>query len=202
MHTLTDSNFERLKNEFGINKQYPAEYEEQILTALSQFPELKETKIKWVIKESYTPLSTQPEIKSLLKRKDKRAYVITISNKTKDTLKHLLYANLSFEQQVGIMGHELSHIIDFKSKNLLQSFVNLIGHLDPKFLDRMEYKTDLICIQHGLGSQLMAYSSHVRKAMHVHNWRGVDYVYKSKGHPERYMNPATIENYMKQISFN
>jgi sugar lactone lactonase YvrE len=199
---LHDSSYKALKNEFGRNKEYPAEYEEQILTALSHFSELKDTKIIWEIKETYTPLSTKPEIKTVLKRKDRRSYVITISNKTIDTLKHLLYANLSFDEQVGIMGHELSHVLDFKSKNLLQSFVNLISHLNPKIIDKMEFKTDMICIQHGLGNQLMAYSSHVRRAMHVHNWRGVDYVLESNDHLERYMNPSTIENYMKQYSLN
>lgn len=201
-HTLNDSCFYALADEFGRNKELPAGYEEQVLIALSHFPELKNTKIKWVIKEAYTPLSTQPEMKSLLKRKDKRAYVITISNKTIDTLKHLLYSNLAFDEQVGIMGHELSHVLDFKSKNLLQSFGNLIGHLSPAFLDRMEYNTDMICIQHGLGNELHAYSTHVRNKMHVHNWRGVDYVYENNEKPERYMNPSTIENIMQQYSFN
>jgi len=34
--------------------------------------------------------------------------------------------------------------------------------------------------------------------MHVHNWRGVDYVNKGNGNGEyeRYMNPETIEKYM------
>lgn len=202
LQVLNDSSFKVLKAEFGKNKELPAGYEEQVLVALSHFPELKNTKIKWVIKEAYTPLSTRPELTSAFKRKDKRVYVITISNKTIDTLKHLLYSSLSFDEQVGIMGHELSHVLDFKSKNFFQSAGDLISHLNPKFLDRMEYNTDMICIQHGLGKQLMAYSNHVRNAMHVDNWRGVDYVFENTESPERYMNPSSIENYMTENSLN
>jgi len=133
----------------------------------------------------------------MFKRKSRRTYIITLSNKTIDTLKHLLYSNLNFEEQVGIMGHELSHVADFRSKNLLQSLRNAIGHLFPRFIDRMEYHTDMICIQHGLGKQLEAYSKHVRDSMHVHDWRGVDYVDKTDDKYERYMNPDTIEHYIK-----
>lgn len=200
--TISETVFNALNNEFGKNKDLPAGYEEQVLVALSHFPELKNTKIRWVIKESYTPLATSPDFGSLLKRKDNRGYIITISNKTIDTLKHLLFSNLNFEEQVGIMGHELSHVLDFKSKNLLQSTGNLIGHLSAGFIDRMEYNTDMICINHGLGRELEAYSKHVRSSMHVQNWRGVDYVLNNDGEHERYMNPATIESFTKKYTLN
>jgi hypothetical protein len=38
--------------------------------------------------------------------------------------------------------------------------------------------------------------------MHVHNWRGVDYVNKGNGNGkyERYMNPETIEKYMNNTA--
>ena len=167
---LDDSTFNSLKSEFGKNKELPAGYEEQALVALSHFPELKNTMIRCVLTETYTPLSTRPDSKTLLKRKDKRAYIITINTKTIDTLKHLLYSNLDFDEQVGIMGHEFCHVLDFKSKSLLASFRNVAGHLSPRFLDRKEYNTDLNCIKHGLGNELEAYSRHVRRAMHVQNW--------------------------------
>jgi sugar lactone lactonase YvrE len=68
---LDDSSFNPLKSEFGKNKELPAGYVEQALVALSHFPELKNTKIRWVLTETYTPLSIWPDSKTLLKRKDK-----------------------------------------------------------------------------------------------------------------------------------
>jgi hypothetical protein len=99
------------------NKEIPAEFERPILTALSYFPELKDTHIIFRIKKAYTPLTTKPDFTSVFKRKGHRTYVITISNETADTLTRLLFQNLSFEEQVGVMGHELSHVVDFNSKN-------------------------------------------------------------------------------------
>lgn len=184
--------------QFEKNKEIPEEYRLPILTALAHFPELENLHIVFKIKNAYTPLTTKPEFGSIFKSKDNRTYVITISNKTVDTLTRLLFKNLDFYEQVGIIGHELSHVVDFDSKNFLQTVRSGLGHLSKEYIDIMEYNTDRICILHGLGEYLEAYSKHVREAMHVHNWRGVDFVNKgnSNGQYERYMNPDTIEKYM------
>ena len=184
-------------NKYAYKKQIPEEFRIPILTALSHFPELKDIHINFAIKRAYTPLCTKPAFRSMVKRKGHRTYIITISDQTIDTLSHLLYKNLQFTEQVGIMGHELSHVADFNSKNFFQSSGNVIGHLSKRFVDKMEYKTDLICIQHSLGKYLETYSLHVRKTMHVDYWRGVDHVFEKDDHFERYMNPATIERYMQ-----
>ena len=183
---------------FGNKKVIPQQFEKPILTALSYFPELKDVHIIFKIKKAHTGLATKPNFAGVFKRKDHRTYIITISNETIDTLKPLLLQNLTFEQQVGVIGHELSHVTDFNSKNFPQTIGVGIGHISKRYLDKMEFNTDRICIQHGLGQYLLAYSNHVRQTMHVHNWRGVDYVNKGNGNGqyERYMNPDTIEKYM------
>lgn len=193
---------EKQSNPFAHNKEIPAAFEKPILKALSYFPELRDVHIVFRIQQAYTPLSTKPAFASMFKRKNHRTYIITISNKTIDTLNRLLYQNLDFEEQVGIMGHELSHVVDFNHKNFLQSVGSAIGHLSKKYIDKMEYHTDLICIQHGLGKYLEAYSIHVREAMHVHYWRGVDHVNEPNDSHERYMNPDTIEKYKESVDSN
>jgi len=187
--------------EFGNNKVIPPQYEKPILTALSYFPELKKVHIVFQIKKAYTPVSTKPNFAGVFKRKDHRTYIVTISDQTIDTLKPLLFQNLIFEQQVGVIGHELSHVVDFNSKNFPQTLGVGIGHISNRYLDKMEFNTDRICIQHGLGKYLLVYSKHVRETMHVHNWRGVDYVNKGNGNGkyERYMNPDTIEKTMREM---
>ncbi|TAL46019.1 MAG: hypothetical protein EPN92_06775 [Chitinophagaceae bacterium] len=187
--------------EFGKNKEIPEQYRKPILTALSHFPELKDVHVIFRIRKEYAPLTTKPNFAGVFKRKNHRTYIITISNETIDTLKGLLIQNLAFEEQVGVTGHELSHVVDFNSKNFPQTIAIGIGHLSKKYIDKMEFNTDRICIMHGLGEYLLAYSMHVRQTMHVHNWRGVDYVNKGNGngHYERYMNPDTIEKYMSAV---
>lgn len=186
---------------FAKNKEIPDQYKIPILIALSHFPELKEVSIIFRIKKAYTPLATGPSFGSVFKRKNQRTYIITISNQTVDTLSRLLFQNLTFKEQVGIMGHELSHVVDFNSKNFPQTVINGIGHLSKKYIDKMEFHTDRICIQHGLGQYLLTYSEHVRLTMHVHNWRGVDFVNEKNQTHERYMNPDTIEKYMSETKF-
>lgn len=195
--TVIDS----LKKEFGYKKEIPQQYERPILNALAYFPELKKVHIVFRIKKQYSALTTKPNFAGVFKRKDHRTYIITISNETIDTLKPLLFENLTFEQQVGVIGHELSHVVDFNSNNFLQTIGVGIGHISKRYLDKMEFNTDRICIEHGLGDYLLAYSKHVRQAMNVHNWRGSDFVNKgnSNGKYERYMNPDTIEKTMKEI---
>jgi hypothetical protein len=187
--------------EFGNKKEIPQQFEKPILTALSHFPELKDVHIVFRIKKARTALATTPDLAGVFQRKDHRTYIITISNETIDTLKSLLLQNLTFEQQVGVIGHELSHVVDFNSNNFPQTIGVGIGHLSKKYLDKMEFNTDRICIQHGLGKYLLAYSKHVREVMHVHNWRGSDYVNKGNGNGkyERYMNPDTIEKTMQEM---
>lgn len=185
---------------YGHNKEIPAQFEKPILTALSYFPELKNIHIIFRVERAYTPLTTKPNFAGVFKSKNHRTYIITISNETSDTLTHLLFQNLSFEEQVGIMGHELSHVVDFNSKNFVQTVSGGAGHLSKKYVDHMEFNTDRICIMHGLGKYLEAYSMHVRQAMHVHNWRGVDFVNERNETHERYMNPDTIEKYMDNAS--
>lgn len=187
--------------QYAINKVIPGEYKKPILTALSYFPELKNVKIIFRIKKQFSCFITKPDFISIFKRKNHRTYLVTISDQTIDTLKPLMFQNLTFEQQVGVIGHELSHVVDFNSKNFFQTIELGIGHLSKKYIDRMEFNTDRICIMHGMGSYLLANSKHVREVMHVHNWRGSDFVLKgnSGGKYERYMNPETIEKYMASI---
>ena len=187
--------------EFGYKKEIPQQFEKPILTALSHFPELKNVHIVFRIKKAYSGLTTKPNFAGVFKRKDHRTYIVTISNETIDTLRPLLLQNLTFEQQVGVIGHELSHVVDFNSKNFPQTIGVGIGHISNQYLDKMEFNTDRICIQHGLGKYLLAYSKHVRETMHVHNWRGGDYVNKGNGNGkyERYMNPNTIEKTMQEM---
>lgn len=184
---------------YGHNKVIPEQYRLPILTALSYFPELKDIHIVFRIKKQYAGCTTKPDFPGIFKRKNHRTYIITISNETIDTLRPLLFENLNFEQRVGVMGHELSHVVDFNSKNFFQTVATGIAHISARFLDKMEFNTDRICIMHGLGEYLMAYSTHVRKVMSVHNWRGVDFVYKNAQKYERYMNPSTIRKYMDSM---
>jgi len=182
--------------QYATNKDLPAGYEKETLAALAHFPELKNVTIKFRVKKSFATLKTKPTFFSMFMPRGHRSYIITISNKTTAKLMPLMFEHLGEEARVGVIGHELSHVLDFSKKNAWQCFKIAAGHLSPRYLDHFEYNTDMICIQHGLGKDLESWSRYIRKTMHTVFWRGADYVYKGDSKYERYMNPSTIEKNM------
>jgi hypothetical protein len=108
-------------------------------------------------------------------------------------LSPILFAHLPGDAKRGVIGHELSHVRDFYNMSALKLLRTGMGHLSPRFLDHWEYQTDSICIAHGMGNDLRAWSIYVRQALQISNWRGANYIHKPVGGKERYMNPATIE---------
>jgi hypothetical protein len=185
----------RLLQEYGQGKVLINDYALATLVALSHFPELKNVRIQFIMQPAYSLLRTSPKLKRILSRKT-RMYKIVVSDSTMWKLMPIMLKQMDFNTQVGVIGHELSHAADFTRR----SFTNLvgtgIGHISSKYIDRFEYMTDSICIAHGLGYQLLAWSRFVRKALGTNNYDGADNINKPMLH-ERYMNPETIMEKMK-----
>ena len=61
--------------EFGHNKKIPPSIEKNVLAALSFYPELKNTHIKFVFKKKikYSVMQAQPSFGSLLRKRKKQA---------------------------------------------------------------------------------------------------------------------------------
>ena len=110
----------------------------------------------------------------------------------------IVFQNLPFNAQVGVIGHELGHIIEFSSMATVKIMEHAAQNVSSKYIDHFEFKTDSICIAHGLGYQLLAWSTYVRQAMHKDNWDGADNVHKPMMR-ERYMNPSTIKKSINQL---
>ena len=70
-------------------------------------------------------------------------------------------------------------------------------HLSKKKMDQFEYNTDMGCIEHGLGYQLLSWSKEVRLKLNIIQWRGIKHL-NNEG--ERYMNPENIIRVINQNS--
>lgn len=147
----------------GKNKKIPAAYRKQILYALSFFPELTNTKINFQVKKSTGGIiSTRPTTGSLLKRSSKRTYIVVINDSIKGrTLP--TFANCNVDGQVGILGHELCHIVDFNSMTGFGLARLGASHISRSYLDKFEYRTDSMNIERGLGYQLLAWKQYLDK---------------------------------------
>jgi len=187
-----------LRQDFGKQKKTIDAYEKQILIALSYFQELKAIHIKFRLKKRRTPLATRPTFFSMFRSAKKRTYIITISGKSTTYLDTITLKNLRFNAQIGVLGHELSHISDYITKGfgkMLALGKNELFY--PKLVDQVEYETDLSCINHGLGYQLLDWSINVRDNLNRTNWLGARNLDKNKN-IERYMNPETIKAILKK----
>ena len=103
-NSFSDNDYATLKQQAGANKKIPSEYEKQILLALSYFPELTNTHIIFRIKHAHSPLSARPSWLSVIRRKESRVYLITISDSSEKAIMPLLYRNMPFNAQVGVIG--------------------------------------------------------------------------------------------------
>ena len=179
------------------NKLIPEEYKEEVSLALLYYPELEKTKIKFRIKKKPSPLTARPSIFAVFRKASKRKYIITISNRVESKFSSILLSNLSFNSQIGVIGHELGHIADYNERYGIYFLKLLFMHLNKKEMDRFECNTDMRCIKHGLGYQLLSWSKEVRIKLKLIQWKGIKHL--EENGQERYMNPESI---MKAINQN
>jgi hypothetical protein len=154
------SNVKKLKQMFGFNKKVPKEILLNFYTAIGYYPELKDVNIKVRYGIIKTTMQCRPRWDLIFHKKKNRSYVIYIGNKIKKG-KGILYRNLPLNAQIGVIGHELAHIIDYQSMNNLQMIQFGINYLKSKKKREIENRTDLIAIYRGLGYQISDFSKYV-----------------------------------------
>ena len=108
-------NYSSLLREFGNNKRLPKGFELQTLLALKHYPELRNTRINFIVDDVSIPLSSRPHWSSMLRSAKNRTYLVIIDNEREGSREALLLKNQPFNAQVGIIGHELSHTVYYLS---------------------------------------------------------------------------------------
>lgn len=163
--TVDSSHYQTLLNEYGKNKSLPKGFEWQCLLALSHYPELKETPIDILWKPAFLPLSSRPDPVSVLFPWIKRKYLLVISSKSADYFEKILLHKTPFNEQVGIIGHELAHTVYYLDKSSLSlARIAYNYQYNQEFATAFERETDKRAVAHGLGYQLYDFAFFVRKA--------------------------------------
>lgn len=176
-----------LREAVGQHKTFLPEYELASLVALMHYPELKETKITFVNKPLSSTMAARPKGLNVFRRKGKRMYVVIINN-TEDV--KVPVDSVSFNAKVGVIGHELAHILDYENKCSLKVAANGVGYVSKKFRVKFERATDQRTIDHGLGWQCFDWS------YYVYHYKNIpaDYLeYKKK----TYMSYEEIESQLE-----
>jgi hypothetical protein len=126
-----------LRKEFGKNKRYDPAYEKLVLPALSYFPQLKNYRITFKVRNHGVPLSTRPSFGSIFRHARKREYMIFISTDTSTEWKDIQMNRVPLMAQFGIIGHEISHIIEFKEKTGLGLIGLGISHISTSLHEQI-----------------------------------------------------------------
>jgi hypothetical protein len=185
MNTQEKKELEALKKEYGKNKKIPPKYEKPILMALSFFPELKDTHIEFRLKDNYpVPYGTKPSPGSFMKKAARRKYIITLREKAEHPMWLALFKNLPFQAKVGVIGHELCHVIQYNNCSRTELLKTTLNYIKASFQRQIERSADQMAIEHGLGMELYAHAAFIRSIP--------GYVEKRKEINRNYLKPAEI----------
>lgn len=143
---------------YAENKVIPDKMQDVILTALSFYPDLMDTRIEFRFKDNIrkSVMQAQPKLSTIFSKKSSRKYIVKISRYLKLNQEKIDITTLPFEVLVGWIGHELGHIMDYKDR----SAFSLIGFgvsyvLSEKFIQVAEKTADLYALEHGLGNNIV-----------------------------------------------
>lgn len=144
--------------EFRLNKTIPAIIEKNVLKALSFYPELKKTPIRFVFKQAIrsSVMQAQPVFNTLIGNRKSRAYRINISSLFKLTHTAVPIHQLPDTIMIGWIGHELGHIMDYESRSNLDMVGFGIGYVfSADYVKKVERIADSYAVSHGLGNYLI-----------------------------------------------
>jgi len=151
--------YEQMKTKFGQKKIILSEIEVPAIIALSFYPELKNTPIRFEYKKISTTMSTFPDITSLFSKS--KSYVIYINSDVK-SVGAVSLLTLSLKQKVGIIAHELAHVLDFEKRNSLSIIqCGIFYKCSGSYHKKLERSTDEMVIKKGLGNELYDFSYYV-----------------------------------------
>ena len=146
-------------SQFSNRKIIPKIIEESALKALSFYPELMDTHIRFVFKQhiSKSVMQAQPVFSTLLLPKSQRKYQINIS-----ALFRLNHAAIPIHQipeniMIGWIGHELGHIMDYEQRTSWGLVRYGWGYVfSEKYLRKAEAMADTYAVNHGLAEYIVA----------------------------------------------
>lgn len=130
----------------------PDQFADVFFLALSHYPELKEVEIEVAYKPIPTTLQVQPVPGSLFGKRANRRYRIAINSD--EEFEGIFFRDIPYNAQVGLVAHELAHIIDYEHKNFFQINGTALKFATKRSQTNYEKSIDLLTIYKGLGWQL------------------------------------------------
>ena len=186
--------FDALLAQYGQNKELPKGYELQALLALSHYPALRDTRIRFIVDDVSIPLSSRPYWASMFRSAQKRQYLVIIDDQLDGPRDALLLKNQPFNAQVGIIGHELAHTVYY----LDRSFFGILGDALCQLGDcriNFERATDQRLVEYGLGWQRYDHALFVRNRFASSSTEAVN----QEGGGGAYMSPTELKTIIDKL---
>jgi len=126
--------------------------------ALSFYPELADTEVEFkyndMVRKNF--MQAQPKWKSILSSRKKRAYIVLISKKFKVEDNHFTIEEVPNDVLIGWLGHELGHVMDYRSRSTLgMLFFGLKYLYSPAHIKEVERAADDYAVKHGMGNYIL-----------------------------------------------
>ncbi len=148
-----------MQDSFGNNKFIIPKYKLQCLIALSFFPEFKNIHIDFIYSSISTTMQCKPTINSIRRDPDAKEYIIAINNN--ELFEGVLLNNVPFNAQIGVISHELCHILDYERQSTLGILHRGLEYFNDVNKKEYEQYIDSLTISRGLGWQLYDWSDYV-----------------------------------------
>jgi len=133
---------------------------------LDSYPELESTKITFKKSSLKSMGQAQPSIFSLFRKRSNRKYIISLRECKGE--EHLCYNQIPDSAKVGLIGHELFHIVDYQSKSIFA--IAWLGFRYPTsttFRKEVEFETDSLTIARGFGYEVLYFFNYVTCSPYV-----------------------------------
>ncbi|WP_151674734.1 hypothetical protein [Patiriisocius marinus] len=140
------------------NKIIPESIKSETLKALSFYPELKDCEIEFVFKDNIkkSTMQAQPTFGSFFRNRKNRSYVIKISRKIQIDTEEMSIDDVPSEVMIGWLGHELGHVMDYRSRSNMGMLIFGAKYLFSKsHIQEVERSADTFAIKHGMGNYIL-----------------------------------------------
>jgi hypothetical protein len=192
--TFGSADLDSLQKHYGENKEIPEKYRLPILLALSHYPELQEEQIVFKLSQSDFPMVARPKVGNLIThKKENRRYIVLISENEGNKHPEQWLKNLHLNAQVGLLGHELGHIVQYSEMSKFKVMKTAFNYLFQSKREAFEKDADKLAIEHGLGWQVYDWANTIR----AH-----DDLLSSRRYINRfYLTPGRIKGYMWELGY-
>lgn len=144
---------------FSKNKEIPKIIEQLTLEALSHYPELEHTHIRFRFTQKLkkSVMAARPVVSTLLQSRDNRVYDILISPVFKLTKSIEPIHRLPEDVLIGWLGHELGHIMDYEQRTVwgVAKF-GVLYWLSKRYVRKAERVADTFAVNRGMASYILS----------------------------------------------